>query len=161
MTIAEKLIASLQSVLAGDPWYGPATYNILDQVSFDAAYDTPPGSIHNIAGIMLHMLSWTYEVTERLHGKEASEPAGGDWPHPGYPDEHKWQQLLNDFKLANVTLEGVIQSFPADKWLQLTNDHRDPSLGTGVTYQALIEGLIQHHIYHSGQIALLNRIAGG
>ena len=122
------------------------------------AYEMPPGSVHNIAGILLHMLGWTQEVTERMGGQTAGEPAAGDWPDPGTPDEDKWKQLIADFKLANVTLAGIIQNFPQDKWNTPTNDTRDRELGTGVSYQALIEGLIQHHIYHSGQIALLKRI---
>jgi uncharacterized damage-inducible protein DinB len=69
--------------------------------------------------------------------------------------------VWNDFKLANVNLNGIIHRFHSEKWDTPTNDTRDRELGTGVTYQALIEGLIQHHVYHSGQIALLNRIVGG
>jgi uncharacterized damage-inducible protein DinB len=161
MSIAEKLETSLQSILAHEPWYGPATYDIIDGISFEAAYEKPPGSVHNIAGILMHMLGWTQEATERMHGKEAGDPAGGDWPDPGQPDQQRWQHLINDFKLANVTLAGVIQSFPAEKWGAPTNDKRYSATGEGVTYQELIEGLIQHHIYHSGQIALLNRIING
>lgn len=158
-TIAEKLQTSLQQILAHDPWYGPATYDIFEGITFEMAYETPPGSVHSIAGILLHMLGWTQEVTERMVGQTAGEPAAGDWPDPGTPDEDKWKQLIADFRLANVTLAGIIQNFPQDKWNAPTNDTRDRELGTGVSYQALIEGLIQHHIYHSGQIALLKRIS--
>ncbi|RFZ82989.1 hypothetical protein DYU05_12610 [Mucilaginibacter terrenus] len=158
MTTAERLNASLESVLYGDPWYGPKTYDILSSIALEMAYELPEGSVHSIAGIMLHMLSWTQEVTARMNGKLAGEPSGGDWPDPGTPDEHKWQQLLSSFKLANVTLAGEIMKFPEDKWSAPTNDERNPALGTGVTYSELIEGLIQHHIYHSGQIALLKRL---
>jgi uncharacterized damage-inducible protein DinB len=108
---------------------------------------------------MLHMIGWTMEVTERMHGKTATDPAGGDWPDPGQPDEHKWQTMISDLKLANTTLSGVIQNFDNDKWQQPISDYRNSTLGIGVTYEEMVEGLIQHHIYHSGQIALLNRIS--
>ncbi|MBB5397807.1 DinB family protein [Mucilaginibacter sp. AK015] len=158
-TIAQKLQDSLQQILSNDPWYGPATYDIIENITFEAAYEVPPGSVHSIAGILLHMLGWTQEITDRMQGQTAGEPAGGDWPDPGHPDAGKWKQLIADFKLANVTLEGVIQKFPDSSWDGPINDHRDPELGgKGVSYEALIEGLIQHHVYHSGQIALLNRI---
>ncbi|MFD0766619.1 DinB family protein [Mucilaginibacter lutimaris] len=157
---AQKLQASLQQILSHHPWYGPATYNIIDDISFDAAYETPPGSVHNIAGILLHMLGWAQEVTARMQGKTAGEPAAGDWPDPGQPDEDKWKQLVADFKLANVNLADIIQNFNKSKWDEPINDGRQQE-DIPVTYRALIEGLIQHHIYHSGQIALLNRIAGG
>ncbi|RYU89509.1 hypothetical protein EWM62_14405 [Mucilaginibacter terrigena] len=158
--IAQKLQNSLQQILSHDPWYGPATYDIIDNVSFEAAYELPPGSVHSIAGILLHMLGWTQEVTARMNGQAAGEPAGGDWPDPGHPDEAKWKQLIADFKLANVTLAGIIQNLPADKWDAPTNDARNREMGTGVSHESLIEGLVQHHVYHSGQIALLHRIVG-
>ena len=158
MTTSEALQNKLQDVLSGKPWYGPAAYNILGKISIEAAYDKPPGSIHNIAEILLHMLGWTQEVTERMHGKKAGTPDGGDWPDAGTPDEHHWQTLLSDYKLANTILAGVIQNFDEHKWGQPTNDYRYSDTGEGATYAELIEGLIQHHIYHSGQIALLNRI---
>ncbi|WP_374950963.1 DinB family protein [Mucilaginibacter sp.] len=160
-TIAEKLQSSLNQVLAHNPWYGPSTYEILDKIAFEQAYETPDGSVHNIAGILLHMLGWTQEVSARMGGNLAGEPPAGDWPNPGTPDESRWKQLIADFKLANVNLDKIINDFPGDRWEDITNDQRFGEDNKHVSYQALIEGLIQHHIYHSGQIALLNRIVGG
>jgi uncharacterized damage-inducible protein DinB len=34
---------------------------------------------------------------------------------------------------------------------------RDPALGTGVTHRAMLNGLVQHHAYHTGQIMLLRK----
>jgi uncharacterized damage-inducible protein DinB len=161
MTTAENLQHKLQEVLSGEPWYGPATYTILGQIRFEDAYEKPPGSVHNVAEILLHMLGWTQEVTQRMHDKKASDPDGGDWPDAGSPDEHRWQALINDYKLANTILAGAIQNFDEDKWGQPINDYRYSETGEGVSYAGLIEGLIQHHIYHSGQIALLKRIVSG
>jgi len=161
MTTAEQLQNKLTAILHGEPWYGPGVFDILARTTFEAAYEKPPGSVHNIAEIVLHMLNWTTEVTERMQGKQAGEPTGGDWPDPGAPDEHKWKGMVNDLKLANVNLSGGIQNFPEDRWDQPTNDYRYSADGKGDSFRDLIEGIIQHHIYHSGQIALLNRIVGG
>ncbi|TSD64566.1 hypothetical protein FFF34_011690 [Inquilinus sp. KBS0705] len=160
MTTAQNLQNKLQTILSGDAWYGPNTYSLLDQIPFEAAYEKPSGSIHSIAGILLHMLGWTIEVTDRMNGQVAKEPTGGDWPDPGQPNEDKWHSLISDYKLANTVLSGVIQNFAEDKWQQPIKDARNRELGTGVSHLVLIEGLIQHHIYHSGQIALLSRIVG-
>jgi uncharacterized damage-inducible protein DinB len=161
MTTSEKLDHELQNVLSGDPWYGNNVYSIIEQVSFEAAFEKAPGAAHTIAEIVLHMLSWTEEVLDRLNGKEASQPLSGDWPDTGAPDEQKWHNYVNDLKLVNVNLSGVIQNFPEEKWGELMNEEREPGLGTGVTNEELVNGLIQHHVYHSGQIAILNRIING
>ena len=160
MSLSEKLSKELEQVLSGDPWYGPPVYGILEKVSFETAYEKPAGSAHNIAGIVLHMLSWTEEVMDRMNGMAAQQPSSGDWPDPGTPDEQKWQQYVNDLKLVNVNLLGIIQDFPEEQWNEPMLDERNRELGTGVSYEELVRGLIKHHVYHSAQVALLTRIIG-
>ena len=156
MTASESLKQELENVLTGEPWYGRPVYSIIEQVSFEAAYEKPGSSVHSIAGIVLHMISWTEEVIDRMNGMAAQMPSSGNWPDPGTPDEQKWQNYVHDLKLVNVNLIGVIQDFPEEQWNELINDTRGSEPVT--TYKALIEGFIQHQVYHSGQIALLTRI---
>ncbi len=159
MSTSEKLQAELKRVLYGDAWYGSAIFTILEQVGFEAAYEKPQGAIHNIAETVLHMLAWTEEVLDRLNGMSAQTPASGDWPDPGAPDEQKWQNYVDDLKLVNVNLLGAIAAFPDEQWPELVNDERDTK--KAATYEGMINGLIQHHVYHAGQISLLNRILLG
>ncbi|PWK80211.1 putative damage-inducible protein DinB [Mucilaginibacter oryzae] len=156
MTISEKLYNQLQEVLNGEPWYGDPVYTILDRISFEAAYEKPAGSVHSIAGIILHMTGWAEEVMDRMNGMKAQLPVRGDWPEPGLPDEQKWKWIVEDIKLVNVNLAGFIQDFPEEKWGE-TVEGKDP----GQTYEYQVTGLIQHYIYHSAQIALLNRMING
>ncbi|WP_183576166.1 DinB family protein [Mucilaginibacter sp. X5P1] len=156
MTTSEKLIHELTKVLSKRPWYGSSVYAIIEPITFEAAYEKPPGSVHNIAEIVLHMVAWTEEVMDRMNGMTAGVPTSGDWPETGAPDEQKWQNYVEDLKLVNVNLIGIIQNFPEEQWIEPINDERGDR--PVVTYEDLILGLIQHHIYHSGQIALLNRI---
>jgi len=161
MTTSEKLQHELEKVLSGDPWYGTPVYQIMEQISFEAAFEKPQHAAHNIAEIVLHMLAWTEEVMDRMNGLTAGIPSSGDWPSTGTPDEQKWQNYVDDFKLVNVNLLGLIKSFPAEQWNEPVKDERNREVGSGVTYEELVNGLIQHNIYHSGQIAVLNRIING
>ena len=156
MTISEQLKTELEKVLSGAAWYGMPVYAIIEKVSFETAYEKPGGAAHNIAGIVLHMASWTEEVMDRMNGMNAQLPSSGDWPDPGAPDEQKWQNYVDNLKLVNVNLLGVIQNFPEEQWKELINDERGTKLV--VTYEQLIWGYIQHQVYHAGQIAILNRI---
>ena len=159
MSVSEDLQQTLQQVLSGNPWYGLPVYSIIDKASFEAAFEKPQGVVHNIAGIVLHMLSWTEEVIDRLNGMDAQQPSSGDWPDPGIPDEQKWHNYVSDFKLVNLNLLRLIENFPEENWCSLVKGtvENDP----GTTYEALVMGLIQHHIYHAAQIALLNRMING
>src|ERR1700709_219757 len=114
MTTSEKINLEFEKVLSGRPWYGSSVYDIISKVTFEAAYEKPPGSVHNIAEIVLHMLSWTEEVIDRMNGLSAQTPSSGDWPHHGEPSEQKWQTYVNDLKLVNVNLLSVIENFPEE-----------------------------------------------
>jgi len=159
MTTSEKLKQEFEKVLSGRPWYSIGIYDTIEKVSFEAAYEKPPGSVHNIAGIVMHMVAWTEEVMDRMNGMTAGIPTSGDWPETGAPSEQKWQSYVEDLKLVNVNLTGIIQNFPEEQWSEPVDDQR----GTRpvFTFEELINGLIQHHVYHAGQIALLNRIING
>lgn len=130
-------------------------------MSFEAAYEKPTGASHNIADIIMHMLAWTEEVSTRMQGKPAGAPIRGNWPGAGKPDEQKWQQLLSFFKLANTELTQLIANFPVESWTDATNDGRGEYSEYGLTYEAMITGLMQHHVYHAGQISLLNKMING
>ena len=156
MNTSDQLQQELEKILTGQPWYGSPIYDIIEPVGFEAAYEKPGGAVHNIAGIVLHMISWTEEVIDRMNGMAAQIPSSGNWPDPGTPDEQKWRNYISDLKLVNVNLIGIIQAFPENQWDELINDTRASEPVT--TYKGLIQGFIQHQVYHAGQIALLNKI---
>ena len=159
MTTSTELEENLVRVLSGNAWYGKPIYSIIEQVSFEAAYTKPPGAVHNIAEIVLHMLAWTEEVIDRMNGLYAQIPSSGDWPDTGKADEQKWQNYVSDLKLVNVNLLLIIKNFPELQWNDLINDTRGNEPVS--TYKELITGFIQHQVYHAGQIALLNRMING
>lgn len=155
MTTGEKLEQELDKILSGQPWYGRSIYDILADVSFEAAFERPIANAHSIAEILLHMLAWTEEVMDRLNGMSANVPVSGDWPETGAPDEEKWKRWVSDYKLVNVNLAVIIRDFADEKWCFPIIDER----GTEpvVTHEEIVHGSIQHQIYHGGQIALLSK----
>jgi len=52
-----------------------------------------------------------------------------------------------------------VASLPEDKLFQATNDPRDRESGAGVDHYVLLHGIVQHDVYHAGQIALLKKAA--
>jgi uncharacterized damage-inducible protein DinB len=159
MTTGEKIIEDFEEVLSGQPWYGSPIYNILGKITFDSAYEKPSPAAHNVAEILLHMLSWTEEVMDRMNGMTAGVPSSGDWPDPGAPDEEKWKLYIDDLKLAGVNLIRMVRDFPAEQWDEKIDDKRGDE--PVATYKEMIYGFIQHQIYHTGQIAILVKMING
>lgn len=156
-----KLQTQLQNVLHGHAWYGLPIYSIIESVSFEAAYEKLPGAPHSIAEIVMHMLARTEEVIKCMRNEPSGGPMRSDWPDVGEPDEQKWPQLVNYFKIANVELIRLISDFDAADWLKPTHDERDTYSGHALSYETMLAGLIQHHVYHAGQISLLNKMING
>ena len=156
MTTAYRLQHELEKVFVGQPWYGTPISTIITEGNWQAAYHKQEGSVNSIANILLHMTGWTEEVVSRLKGNPAGEPARGDWPQASEPSEQNWHQLVIDLDEANSNLIKTMQVFPDDQWNEPINDVRGSEPVT--SYKELVYGIIQHQIYHAGQIALLNRM---
>jgi hypothetical protein len=50
-----------------------------------------------------------------------------------------------------------VAALPEEKLFEATNDPRDRPLGAGVSYYVLLHGIVQHDVYHAGQIAILKK----
>jgi uncharacterized damage-inducible protein DinB len=148
-----NLIDELKKAYNGDAWHGNNVLNLLLKTNPQKAFTHPIPNSHSIAELVLHLTAWTEEVTSRLEGTQPKEPLRGDWPEPIEKSEAEWSLIIKDFQKANEKLLDLIQKFPQENayW----NDQSNLGIDTKVNKAQLINGFIQHHAYHSGQIALL------
>ncbi|MEX2662870.1 MAG: hypothetical protein WD227_13145, partial [Vicinamibacterales bacterium] len=54
-------------------------------------------------------------------------------------------------------LVSAVKDFPEPKLFTPINDKRHQNPGLSQTYYELLHGLVQHDVYHSGQIAILKK----
>ena len=160
MTESSRLIDQLKRAHDGDPWHGSPVRAILNGVTHEQAARRPPNGAHSIWEIVLHMTGWRNEVARRAGGEPAGEPEAGDWPAVGDPTAARWQAVLAALDVAHQNLANVVRGLSDERMLQPTNDPRNRELGTGVSYYALLHGIVQHDAYHAGQIAVLKKILG-
>ena len=147
----------IKKAFNGDAWHGNHVMQTLNNVNPESAFSHFVPDAHSIAEIALHLTAWTEEVSSRLTGKPAEEPAMGDWPEPEGRTPKDWERIIFNFKIANEELIRVCENIKDNQWDDEVNSERNPALGIGVTNVELVSGLAQHHAYHSGQIALLSK----
>ncbi|GAC1413965.1 MAG: hypothetical protein NVSMB53_11850 [Gemmatimonadaceae bacterium] len=155
----DALREDLRKVYDGEPWHGSSITDVLKGIDADTATlrSIPLG--HTIWEIVLHMTSWTNEVASRVSGA-APKPPAEDWPAPkSSKGEAGWRSALENLAAAQKELERTVDRLKPDDLVRWIDGQRDPPLGTGLTVGTLIRGLLQHHTYHEGQIALLKRAA--
>ena len=152
-----RIIDQLEREHAGDPWHGSPLSQILEGVTRVQAAARPITGAHTIWELVLHIAAWKNEVRRRLSGAAAAEPLEGDWPPVGETTEEDWRDAREHLELAHRLLVSAVRELPEPKLFEATHDHRDRELGIGVTYYELLHGIVQHDVYHAGQIAILKK----
>jgi uncharacterized damage-inducible protein DinB len=158
-TDIEALREDLRNVYDGSPWHGSSITTILENIDAETAGRRSVRNAHTIWELVLHMTGWTREVTARVRGGAPKSPPQ-DWPTPDTAGgENAWRAARNDLAAAHQELVHEVELLKPEDLVRWIGDQRDAALGAGVTVGTLIRGLLQHHTYHEGQIALLKRSA--
>ena len=146
-----RLRQQWQTVLEGEPWYGPAVYHVLEEVDPAKAFQKPGGQAHSLIELLYHMLAWT-EFAKAQLDKHAFVPDMDtlDWRQID-PAQQSWAAGLAQFKRAHEKIFSRLDQLQDGDLDQMVD-------GKPYTKRTLIQGLIQHHVYHAGQIALLHRL---
>ncbi len=158
----EVLVKALQRAHAGEPWHGPSRAALLADVSAEIASWHPGAGAHSIWETVLHMRSWTDEVARRALGgarDAAAGPVGGDWPEVTDVSETAWREALVSLDAAHERLIAVVRGLPAAQLAMRVGATAEDPAGTGISRANMLRSLAEHDIYHSGQIALLKRLA--
>lgn len=153
----DALRDDLRQVYDGEPWHDGPISALLDRIDAETAARRSIPNAHTIWELVLHMAGWTREVASRVRGAEAKDVAE-DWPaQPAKATEKEWRVAKDDLRAAH---EDLVKAVDALKPTDLVRTVPDPRAAERTrTVGSHIRGLLQHHTYHQGQIALLKKAA--
>lgn len=157
MSETERIALLLERTWAGDAWHGPSLEELTDGMTAEQAAAHRVSDAHSIWEIVLHCRGWMREVERRLDGTDPAEPEGGDWPSTGRVTDERWAAARADLGLAAADLARHIRRCDESRLADRVGQQRDAALGTGSTYYVMLHGVVQHNLYHAGQIALLRK----
>ena len=134
----QSLAASFINKRTGKPWYGKNFDKIL----------SANGLNHDCLKILAHVVVWIKFVNDHLKGirKTIELNSLDDWP----PVDPQNQDLVNEFHNVYDQFVEAILGFNPEQW----NDKPD---GATYTYRELVEGVLDHNLYHMGQIAWISK----
>ena len=150
MTETERIIDQLKRAFGGEPWYGNSLSDILADVTAKTAAARLFPNALSMWEVVLHII-FTEEINRRRIKGEAAEYADGeDFPPVYDQSEAAWQQTLEKLAGSHRELITVIGQL---------NDAQLNETVTGKDYSKyfLLHGLVQHLVYHAGQIALIKK----
>ena len=146
----QYLVSQLQESFNGDPWFGRNAEKLLKEVTETLAFQKPNGQ-HSIAELVWHMVNWREFVISRFKKDETKDLhyfEANDWRQLDHSDRSLWQHGLQKLNETQELLINILQD-QTDSILDKIVEERTYS------YRNLLNGIVQHDIYHLGQIAYL------
>ena len=144
------IVDQLRRSLAGGAWHGPSLLELLADVDQETSDRRPPHGGHTIREIVLHVRSWQAAALRAVEGSEMpsiDQPWDGDWPQSG----QLWRETKADLERTSQALADAVAAIP-EAMLEQPVPGRD-----AYNFRFLLHGIVQHNLYHAGQIALLKK----
>lgn len=152
-SIINHITARLQAVAEGSPWYGLSVKEALEHIDHNQAV-TRINLQHNIAEILNHINQWKKFTLEKVAGDNTFDVilnSDQDWKQIDHLTSREWQALRDLYFETNADLVDAVQQVKKD-WL----DQIVP--GRKYNFSDLFHGIIDHDVYHLGQIIIIHKM---
>jgi len=147
----QSLIYKLNEVFEGEPWFGDSLMSRLNEIDYKLVNKKLTNS-NSIAILVQHLINWRIFAVEKLEGNESFDielNSEKDWTNIVIKSKKEWDELLDQLIATQNKMIDILKQQENDFFLsQMVS-------GRAHSFEYLIEGIIQHDIYHFGQIELL------
>ncbi len=148
-----RLSDQIRRAFEGEAWHGDSVLEILAGVDAKTAAAHPIKGAHSIWELVLHIAAWDGAVLRRTHGTAVELTDEQNFPAVNDASEAAWQKAVKYLKATHNDLVKAVAAFPESRLL-------DPVPGKKEKYYNcffMFSGIVQHELYHAGQIALLKK----
>ncbi len=151
---ATRIADQLRRAFAGEAWHGDSVFEVLRGVTAKHAAARPIKNAHTIWELVLHIAAWDNAVLRRLGGIAVELSDAENFPAVTEPSETAWRKALAGVRRVHEELVEAVSALP-DSQL----DEKVPGKeGAHYTFYYMLHGVVQHELYHAGQIALLKKM---
>ena len=151
MSEKKRLNDQLKRAFEGTAWHGPSVSEVLAGVNAQQAAAHPVAGAHSIWELALHIQTWERVGRRRIQEFVSIDVSDEeDWPAVDDTSEAAWARTLEELRSNHQALRAAIREL---------DEARLEEIVPGTTYSVyfLLQGVIQHDLYHAGQIALLKK----
>jgi uncharacterized damage-inducible protein DinB len=145
-----RIRGELRRAFEGEAWHGPAVLELLRDVTAQQAAARPIAGAHSIWELVLHIAAWENAGRRRLEGDRAELPDEENFPPVNDTSEAAWQRAIEELKIGHSKLYDAIAGLEESRL-------DEPILDGMRSVYITLHGVIQHDLYHAGQIALLKK----
>ncbi len=155
MSETARLADQIRRAFDGEAWHGDSVSELLQGVNAKVAEAHPIKNAHSIWELVLHIEAWDGAILKRIAGAATELHGEQNFPPVKDKSEEAWRKAIERAKHTHGELVKAVAGFP-DSRLQKrvpgkNEDYHD--------FFYMFSGIVQHELYHAGQIALLKKIA--
>jgi uncharacterized damage-inducible protein DinB len=150
MTEIERIAEQLKRAFTGNAWHGPSVMEVLNGVTAQQAMTRVFPGAHTIWELALHIGAWESACLRRLQGDRAELSDAEDWAPVTDSSDAGWEQLKLMLQQGNQKLRDAVGGIE-QSWLD------EPILPGMPSVYITVQGVVQHDLYHAGQIAILKK----
>ncbi len=151
METVQQIADQLQRAFDGAAWHGDSVLQILHGVTPEQAASRPLPQAHTIWELVLHILAWEDVLLKSLRG----EPYimlhdEDDWPPARDISAAAWLAAVDRLKETTAHLGEAMRLFSETRL-------HETIPGQNFTFYVAMHGVVQHNLYHAGQMAILKK----
>jgi uncharacterized damage-inducible protein DinB len=146
--LIKNLIRQLYEIQDGSLWFDQCFKEKINKLSDTETLTRPMPQVHSVAEHISHILEWRKECLLRFKGERTDlMNSADDWKDNAALSKIGWANLKDAFFESTTTLINTLEN-QEDTYLDTM------FLDTDYNFHYLIEGIIQHDLYHLGQIGI-------
>ena len=148
----KRIASQLRRSYEGPAWHGPSLRELLQDVTFEQAAGKPVEGAHSVWELVHHIEAWERQALTTLEGQTYVSLTGDtDWPPVPEITADAWKDAMERLKSTTSKLVDAIRRMDDAKLDEMV-------AGKEFNCYFLLHGVVQHNLYHGGQIALLKKV---
>ncbi|OHT45111.1 DinB family protein [Flavobacterium tructae] len=151
MSESKRISNLYQSIYNGDPWLEVNLTKTLENVTAAQAYRKINPNLNTIWEITNHLIQWRRNILNRMQGEAVITPDHNYFVPVLDPSEAAWEQSLQSLAKSQEAWNTFFQDFDDADLAKIY-------VNNGHTYYEHLHGIIQHDVYHLGQIVILKKL---
>lgn len=150
--MANQFIQKWNNTFAGSPLYGESLMTKLGKIEVEKMQNLSSKALNQIAQQVQHIIYWRIFTIDKLQNTNQKNEQK-DWSEISIDSLKDWQKLMAQLQDSQKSLVELLRDKTDDFLLQNIPNRK-------YSYIDLIEGIIQHDVYHTGQIGLIGKQLG-
>jgi len=153
-TETTRIADQLRRAFDGEAWHGDPLFKILEGVTAERAAARPIAGAHSIWELVLHIAAWDGAVRRRMTGVAVKFSAAKNFPPVTDTTAAAWAKTLEQVRRVHEELIAAVEKFPETSLGKQVPGKK----GAHYNFYYMLHGVVQHELYHAGQIALLKKM---